>query len=127
MGYARSPFRAFESYLRIVVALDKEDIQLNLKQYNSNCDLFPRIYTVKGVSETVYTMGDHDGTLQIEYDENIMKTKPILTRFGATFGTMQIDERSFSGLYWVLHLIGIINLAMQLMLTTRVYILVKDF
>ena len=36
MGYARSPFQDFESYLRIVVVLDEDDIQLILKQYNSN-------------------------------------------------------------------------------------------
>ena len=36
MGYARSPFRAFESYVRIVVGLVEDDIQLRLKQYNSN-------------------------------------------------------------------------------------------
>ena len=35
MAYARSPFRDFESYLRIVVGLDENDIQLILKQYNS--------------------------------------------------------------------------------------------
>ena len=32
MGYARSPFRDFESYLRIVVGLEENDIQLILKQ-----------------------------------------------------------------------------------------------
>ena len=36
LGYTRSHFRDFESYLRIVVGLDEEDIQLILKQYNSN-------------------------------------------------------------------------------------------
>ena len=36
MGYARSPFRYFESYLRIVVGLDEDDIGLILKQYNAN-------------------------------------------------------------------------------------------
>ena len=34
MGYARSLFRDFESYLRIVVGLEENDIQLILKQYN---------------------------------------------------------------------------------------------
>ena len=33
-GYARSPFRDFESYPRIVVGLNEEDIQLILKNYN---------------------------------------------------------------------------------------------
>ena len=36
MGYAISPFRDFESYLRIVVHLDEDDIQLISKQYNAN-------------------------------------------------------------------------------------------
>ena len=36
MGYARSLFRDFESYLRIVVGLDEDDIRLTLKQYNAN-------------------------------------------------------------------------------------------
>ena len=36
LGYARSPFRDFESYLRIVVGLDENDNQLILKQCNSN-------------------------------------------------------------------------------------------
>ena len=35
MGYARSPFTDFENYLRIVTGLDENDIQLFLKQYNS--------------------------------------------------------------------------------------------
>ena len=34
MGYARSPFRDFESYFRIVVGLEEDDIQLIFKQYN---------------------------------------------------------------------------------------------
>ena len=66
MGYARSPFRDFESYLRIVVGLDEGDIQLILKQNNSNFvtyELSPGIYTIKDISEAVYTMGDHEGTL----------------------------------------------------------------
>ena len=33
MGYARSPFRDFESYVRIVVGLHEDDIQLTIKQY----------------------------------------------------------------------------------------------
>ena len=34
MGYARSPLRDCESYFRIVLGLDEDDIQLTLKQYN---------------------------------------------------------------------------------------------
>ena len=52
MGYARSPFRDFESYLRIVVGLDEDYIQLILKQYNSNFvtyQLSPSIYTTEDI------------------------------------------------------------------------------
>ena len=35
MHYARSPFRRFEIYLRLVVGLDGIDIQIALKEYNS--------------------------------------------------------------------------------------------
>ena len=35
MGYARSPFRDFESYLRTVIGLDEKDLQLILKHNNS--------------------------------------------------------------------------------------------
>ena len=36
MGYARSTFRKFESFLRIVVGSDEDDFQLTFNQYNSN-------------------------------------------------------------------------------------------
>ena len=35
-GYSASSFRDFESYLRLVIGLDEEDIQLILKEYNSH-------------------------------------------------------------------------------------------
>ena len=66
MGYAKSPFRDFESYFRIIVGLDEFHIQLISKQYNSNFvtyDLSPGLYSYKDFSEAVYTMGDHEGTL----------------------------------------------------------------
>ena len=50
---------------------------------------------MKDIAETVYTMGDHEGTLQINYDDVTMKTKFILTRFGGNFGTLRFDERCF--------------------------------
>ena len=43
----------------------------------------------------VYPLGDHEGTLQIEYDDLHKKTKHILTHFGSTFGTLRFDEKSF--------------------------------
>ena len=98
MAQARSPFRDFESYLRIVIGLDEDDIQLILKQYNSNFvtyKLTPDIYTIKDITEAVFPLGDHEGTLRIEYDDITRKTKLNLTRFGSTFGTLRFDERSF--------------------------------
>ena len=71
MGYARSPIRDFESYLRIVVGLDEDDIQMNLKQYKSNFvtyEIAPSIHSIKEISEAVYTVVDHEGTLKNEND-----------------------------------------------------------
>ena len=98
MGYAWSQFRDFESYLRYVLGLDEDDIHMILKQNNSNFvsyDLSLDIYTIKVISEAVSAMGDHKGTLQIEYDDLTLKTKLILTRFGSTIGTLSFDEKSF--------------------------------
>ena len=53
MGYARSPFRDFEGYLRIIVSLDEDDIQFILKQYISKVVLYelsPGIYSIKNRS-----------------------------------------------------------------------------
>ena len=40
-------------------------------------------------------MGYHERTLQIKYDDIIMKTDLLLTRFGETFGTLKFDENFF--------------------------------
>ena len=69
MGYARSLFGDFERYLRNVVGLDEEDIQLILKQYNANFltyELDPGMYTLEDLQEAVHPLGDHEGTLQTE-------------------------------------------------------------
>ena len=87
MGYARSPFRDFESYLRTVVGLEEDDIQLILKQYNEKFityELDPGNYTIEDLQKAVYPLGDHEGTLQIEYNDLDKKVKLILTRFGET-------------------------------------------
>ena len=66
MGNARSPCGDFECYLRIVVALEENEIQLTLNQYKSNFfadEVSPCIYTIEDISKAVYTMGDHNGTL----------------------------------------------------------------
>ena len=94
MGYARSPFRDFESYFRIVVGLDEGDIQLIFKHWNSNFvtyEIVPGIYSIKDISEILFTMADHEGTLQIEYDDMSMKRELILTLFGGTFGTLRFN------------------------------------
>ena len=98
LGYARSPFRDIECYLRIVVGLDEEDIQLILKQYNSNSlsiESLPGIYTIRDISEAVYTMRDLEGNQQIEFDDISVKTKLISTRFDGTFGMLRFGEKSF--------------------------------
>ena len=98
MGYARSTFRGSESYHRMVVGSDEDDILLISKHYNSQFvpyDLSPRIYSIKDISEVVFTMGVHEKNLQIEYDGIRMKTKPFLTRFGGIFGTLRFDEKTF--------------------------------
>ena len=99
MGYAWSPIRDFESFVRIVVGLDENDFQWILKPYNSKIPIYeksPGIYIIKDISEVVYTIRDHEGTLQIEYNDMSMKTKPILTIFAGTFGTLSFDDKSFS-------------------------------
>ena len=91
MGYARSLFR-------IVVGLEEDNIQLILKQYNEKFityELDPGNYTIEDLKKAVYPLGDHEGTLQIEYDNLNKKVKLILTRFGGTFGTLRFDEKSF--------------------------------
>ena len=98
MGYARSPFRDFESYLRIKVGMEENDIQLFSKQYNEKfitCELDPGNNTIEDLKKAVYPLGDHEGTLQIAYDDLDKKVKLILTQFGGTFGTLRFDKKSF--------------------------------
>ena len=98
LGYARSPFRDFESYLRIAVGLEEDNIRLISKQYNEKFityELDPGNYTIEDLQKAAYPLGDHEGTLQIEYDDLNKKVKLILTRFGSTFGTLKFDGKSF--------------------------------
>ena len=97
-GYANSSFRDFESYLRIIIGLEEDDIQLILKQYNEkfvSYELDPGNYTIEDIQKAVYPLGDHEGTLQIEYDDLNKKVRIILTCFGETFETLRFDEKSF--------------------------------
>ena len=102
LGYSRSLFRDFESFLRIVVGLDEEDIQLILKQYNSHFityELSPGIYTIQDISDAIRTFSGHSEIIESEYDDITMKTKIILKykgeqdKFG--LGTLRFDELSF--------------------------------
>ena len=66
--YARSLFRDFERYLRIVIGLDEDDIQLILKQYNEKFvtyELEPGNYTIEDLQKAVYPLGHHERSLQI--------------------------------------------------------------
>ena len=97
-GYAESSFRDFESYLRITIGLEEDNIQLILKQYNENFvsyELDPGNYTIEDIQKAVYPLGNHDGSLKIEYDDLNKNVKLILTRFGSTFETLRFDEKSF--------------------------------
>ena len=88
MGFAESSFRDFENHFRIVVSLDENDIQFILKQYNSHFITYeqpPGKYSIKDISEIVYTKGDRPGTLQLEHDDFSMKTKLALKQFRGTF------------------------------------------
>ena len=102
LGYSRSLFRDFESYLRIVVGLTEGDIQLILKEYKSHFityEITPGIYSIQDISDTIHTFSGHTETIQIEYDDISMKTKIILKYIGGqkmfVLGTLRFDERSF--------------------------------
>ena len=106
LGYARSLFRDFESYLRIVVGLPEKYFQLILKEYISHFityELTPGIYSIQDISDTIHTFSDHMETIQIEYDDISMKSKKILKYIAGrkmfVLGTLRFDERSFSTLY----------------------------
>ena len=69
LGYSASPFREFESYLRLVIGLEEEDIQLVLKEYNSHFityELTPGIYTVQDISDAIQTFCGHEESIQLE-------------------------------------------------------------
>ena len=93
MGYARSPFRNFESYLRIAVGLEEDNIRLILKQYNEKFIthvLDPGNYTIEDLQKAVFPLGDHEGTLKIEYDDLKKKAKLIFNPFWWYFWNFKI-------------------------------------
>ena len=98
MGFAGSTFPDFECYLRIVVQLDEDDIWLISNKKIQNFVTYGKttgIQSNKYISEVVFTLGDYEGTLQVEYADISMKTKFNLTRFGGTFETLRFIEKSF--------------------------------
>ena len=69
LGYSASSFRDFESYLRLVVGLDEEDIHLILKKYTSHFityELTPGICTIQDISDAIQTFSGHEETIQLE-------------------------------------------------------------
>ena len=101
LGHARSPFRDFDSYMRIVVGLDEKDSQLVLKENNSHIIIYEPttgIYTIQDTSDAIHTFAGHNEILQIEYDDDSMKTKLILKYNSGknfTLGTLRFDKKSF--------------------------------
>ena len=71
-------FEISGSYLRLVVGLDEDDIKLILEQFSSIFDTYElslSIYKTNVILQVVFTMEDHEGTLQYEYDDIRNKTK----------------------------------------------------
>ena len=102
LNYSISQFRDFESYLRIIVGLNEEDIQLILKEYNSHFityELSPGIYTKQDISDAVHTFSGHSDIIEIEYNDISMKTKIILKykdfRENFGLGTLRFDKKIF--------------------------------
>ena len=52
-------------------------------------------YSIEDFVKTVYKKGDHEPTLQTEFDHISMKTTLNLTRFGLTYGELKFDEKFF--------------------------------
>ena len=101
-GYSASSFRDFESYLRLVVGLDEEDIQLILKEYNSHFityELTPGIYTIQDISDAIQTFSGHEETIQLEYDDISMRATIVLKfkneKMKFALGTLRFDKQSF--------------------------------
>ena len=69
-----------------------------LKQYNEKFityELDPGNYNIEDIHQAVYSLDDHKGNLQIEYDEINKKVKLNLSSFANSFGTLRFDDKSF--------------------------------
>ena len=68
-GCCASSFGDFEGYLRLVIGLDEEDMQLILKEYNSHFityQLTPGIYRMQDISNAIKTFSGHEETIELE-------------------------------------------------------------
>ena len=102
LGYSASSFPDFESYSRLVIGLDEEDIQLILKEYNSHFityELTPGIYTIQDISDAIQTFSGHEETIQLEHDDISMRTTIVLKfkneKVKFALGTLRFDKQSF--------------------------------
>ena len=101
-GYCASSFRDFESYLRLVIGLDEEDIQLILKECNShfiNYQLTPGIYTMQDISDAIKTFSGHEVSIELVYDDISMRAS-IVFKFKDekkkfALGTLRFDKQYF--------------------------------
>ena len=78
--HAQSPFRNFESYLRILIGLDEDDIQLTLKQYNpfsTSSEISPGIYSIKDISEVLSKVFKNNLKSEDEFDRMLNFINPI--------------------------------------------------
>ena len=100
-GYCASSFRDFESYLRLVIGLDEEDIRLILKEYNSHFityQLAPGIYTMQDISNAIKTFSGHEEIIELEYDDINMRATIVLkfkNEKKFALGTLRFDKQSF--------------------------------
>ena len=64
--------------------LNEDDNQLILRQYKSHFvtyEIPPGNYTLRDISDAVYTMGDQEGTLKLENEDVSMKIKLVFNSF----------------------------------------------
>ena len=102
LGYSASSFRDFESYLRLVISLNEEGIQLILKEYSSHFityELTPGIYTIQDISDAIQSFSGHEETIQLEYDDISTRTT-IVSKFKNekgkfVLGILRFDNQSF--------------------------------
>ena len=79
-SYLQTPFRDFESYLRILTGLNEDDIRLILKQYNSNFKTYqvsPGAYTLNIFLKFFREVLKQNLKSEIDSDQNLNMINPI--------------------------------------------------